>query len=83
MKKKEVGAVELVAIPSDKFAVENRNELLYLMCELEILDRDILVRKFFQGMENEEIARHMGLKEATVANRISYALGLREQWGSS
>lgn len=81
--KKEVEAAAVLAISPEKFVMENRNELLYLMCELEILDRDILVRKFFQGMANDEIAIHMGLKESTVSDRISYALGLRNDWISS
>ncbi|RNF41210.1 sigma factor-like helix-turn-helix DNA-binding protein [Planococcus salinus] len=80
MKKNDVESGELLPDSPEKFAKDNRNELLYLMCDLEILDRDILVRRFFQGMENEEIARHMGLKEAAVAERIAYAIGLRNDW---
>lgn len=53
---------------------EERIGLLKLMCELEILDRDILVRKFLQGMASEEIALHMGLKSLTVDNRIDHAI---------
>lgn len=78
--KKEVGEKDFLQISPEQFAKENRNELLYLMCELEILDRDILVRKFFQGMENKEIAVHMGLKESTVESRIAYAIGLQKHW---
>ena len=80
MKKNDAGVEGLLPNSPEKFAKENRNELLYLMCDLEILDRDILVRKFFQGMENEEIARQMGLKKAAVADRITYAIGLRNDW---
>ncbi|MGB6406998.1 MAG: sigma factor-like helix-turn-helix DNA-binding protein [Planococcus donghaensis] len=80
MKGNEVGAGCLVAIEPEKFVMENRNELLHLMCELEVLDRDILIRRFFLGMENEEIAIQMGLTASTVDNRIIYAVGLRNHW---
>ncbi|OED32371.1 RNA polymerase subunit sigma-70 [Planococcus maritimus] len=49
---------------------ENKNELLQLMAEMNVLDRDILVMKFFLEMTNEEIALHMGLTKAAIDNRI-------------
>lgn len=49
---------------------ENKNEFLRLMSELSMLDRDILVMKFFLDMTNEEIANNIGATKATVDNRI-------------
>lgn len=80
MKGNDVGTGNLGPVIPEKFTMENKNELLHLMCELEVLDRDILIRKFFLGMENEEIAIHMGLTPSTVDTRITYAIGLRNHW---
>ena len=38
--------------------------------EMNVLDRDILVMKFFLDMTNEEIALHMGLTKAAIDKRI-------------
>lgn len=53
---------------------EHKTELLILMSKAGVLDRDILVRKFFQDMLNEEIARDMGLIKQVVDDRICTAL---------
>lgn len=53
---------------------EHKTELLKLMSKTGVLDRDILVRKFFQDMLNEEIARDMGLIKQVVDDRICTAL---------
>lgn len=53
------------------------------MCELGTLDRDILVRKFFQGMDNLEIAKQMGLDESSVAFRIEHAITLLKFFGDA
>lgn len=53
---------------------ERKNELLCFMSKIGILDRDILVRKFFLHMPNEEIARDMGLVVHVVDERIYHAV---------
>ncbi|WP_198038582.1 sigma-70 family RNA polymerase sigma factor [Planococcus lenghuensis] len=51
-----------------------RHELLKLMSEVGVLDRDILVMKFIHGSSNKEIAMNMGLVQCTVEDRIYKAL---------
>ena len=53
---------------------ERKNELLRFMSKIGILDRDILVRKFFLHMPNEEIANDMGLIVRVVDERVYHAL---------
>jgi RNA polymerase sigma factor (sigma-70 family) len=63
-----------LSIEEELLNKEKRQELLKLMCELGVLDRDVLVMKFIQGSSNEEIAKRMGMFQATVENRIYKAL---------
>lgn len=51
-------------------ARRNRFELLKLLSELEMLDRDIIVMKLIQGYSHEEIAVHLGVFKYSVENRI-------------
>lgn len=53
---------------------EKRHELLKLMSELGVLDRDVLVMKFIQGNSSEEIAIKTGMFQDTVEKRIYHAL---------
>jgi RNA polymerase sigma-70 factor, ECF subfamily len=50
--------------------VENIEELLVLMDELEPMDREILLLKFFLGARTEDIASQFGLTRAAIDNRI-------------
>lgn len=57
-------------IEEELLARRNRFELLKLLSELEMLDRDILVMRLIQGHSHEEIAVHLGLFKYSVENRI-------------
>lgn len=50
---------------------KHKNELLKFMSKVGVLDRDILVMKFFQDMPEEEIAKNMGLVQQTIKDRIN------------
>lgn len=49
---------------------ENRNELLTLINQLEPIDRDIFIMKFFLSMKTAEIAKQLGLTNTSVDNRV-------------
>jgi RNA polymerase sigma-70 factor, ECF subfamily len=51
-------------------SVENKNELIKLINQLEPLERDILIMKFFLGLKSEEISIKLGLTKASIDNRI-------------
>lgn len=63
-----------LSIEEEWLTKEKRHELLKLMCELGVLDRDILVMKFIQGRSSEEIAIHTGMVQCTVEDRIYQAI---------
>ncbi|SFI78806.1 MULTISPECIES: sigma-70 family RNA polymerase sigma factor [unclassified Bacillus (in: firmicutes)] len=57
--------------PEDELIlVEDRNELIKLMNQLEPMDREIFIMKFFLGLKTEDIAQKFGLTRAAVDNRI-------------
>ena len=74
MKEKEWNVAEIPPAEVYMITKDERDDLLKLMCDLEILDRDIIVRKFFQYMPSKDIAIHMGLRESTVDKRINYVM---------
>ncbi|GIN96598.1 DNA-directed RNA polymerase sigma-70 factor [Siminovitchia terrae] len=51
-------------------AAENKKELIKLINQLESVDRDIFIMKFFLGFKTEEISKKLGITRAAVDNRI-------------
>ena len=49
---------------------ENRSEVINLLNELEPLDRDIFIMKFFLGVKAEDIGRKLGLSKSAVDSRV-------------
>ncbi|MGL5354482.1 MAG: sigma factor-like helix-turn-helix DNA-binding protein, partial [Clostridium sp.] len=49
---------------------ENRSEVINLLNELEPLDRDIFIMKFFLGLKAEDIGVKVGLSKSAVDSRI-------------
>jgi RNA polymerase sigma-70 factor, ECF subfamily len=50
--------------------VEDKNELLKLINQLEPVEREIFIMKFFLGLKSEDISIKLGLTKASVDNRI-------------
>lgn len=50
--------------------MEDRAELVRLINELDPVDRDIFIMKFFLGLKTEEIAGKLGMTRASIDNRI-------------
>ncbi|MEC2077140.1 sigma-70 family RNA polymerase sigma factor [Metabacillus fastidiosus] len=50
--------------------LENRAELMKLINELDELDRNIFMMKYFLGIKSEEIAVKLDMTKASVDNRI-------------
>lgn len=51
-------------------AAENKNELIKLINQMDPVDRDIFIMKFFLGFKTEEISKKLGMTRAAVDNRI-------------
>lgn len=66
----DVEAGSTHSVENEILLTEDKNELLKLMSGFEVMDRDILVMKFFLDMTSEEIATNIGLTKAAVDNRI-------------
>lgn len=49
---------------------ENRNEIIKLLNELEPLDRDIFIMKFFLGLKAEHIGEKLNLSKSAIDSRI-------------
>ena len=49
---------------------EEKNELLFAISKLDVLDRDIFMMKYFMELSNIEIADVLGLTKAAVDNRL-------------
>jgi len=49
---------------------EEKNELLLAISQLEEIDRDIFMMKYYMELSNIEIAGHLGLTKAAVDNRL-------------
>lgn len=49
---------------------ENRVEVINLLNELDPLDRNIFIMKFFMGLKAEEIGKKLGLTKSSVDSRI-------------
>ncbi|MEK4229625.1 sigma-70 family RNA polymerase sigma factor [Solibacillus sp. FSL H8-0538] len=51
-------------------AREQRNELLFEVAQLDELDRDIFMMKYYLDMKNAEIAETLAITKAAVDNRL-------------
>jgi RNA polymerase sigma-70 factor, ECF subfamily len=49
---------------------EDKNELIKLINDLEPVERDIFIMKFFLGLRTEDISLRLGITKASVDNRI-------------
>jgi len=49
---------------------ENKNELIKLINNLEPVERDIFIMKFFLGFKTEEISIRLGMTKSSIENRI-------------
>ncbi|KGR85414.1 sigma-70 family RNA polymerase sigma factor [Lysinibacillus odysseyi] len=49
---------------------EEKNELLFAIGQLDVIDRDIFMMKYFMELSNSEIADALGLTKAAVDNRL-------------
>ena len=49
---------------------EEKNELLFAISQLDAIDRDIFMMKYYLELTNLEIANHLGLSKAAVDNRL-------------
>ncbi|MFK9090902.1 sigma-70 family RNA polymerase sigma factor [Bacillus salipaludis] len=58
------------SIEDELIILENRTELIKLLNQLEPMERDIFIMKFFLGLKTEEIAVKLGLTKASIDNRI-------------
>ncbi|MEO4053135.1 sigma-70 family RNA polymerase sigma factor [Solibacillus sp. CAU 1738] len=58
------------SIEKDLVRIENRSELMQLINQLEPIDQQIFIRKFFLGENTEEIAYSLGKTKASIDNRI-------------
>ncbi|AJS58366.1 sigma-70 family RNA polymerase sigma factor [Paenibacillus sp. IHBB 10380] len=50
--------------------LEDRTELITLINQLEPVERDIFIMKFFLGLNTEEISTKLGMTKAAIDNRI-------------
>ena len=50
--------------------LEDRTELIKLINQLEPVEREIFIMKFFLGLKTEEIAKKLGLTNASIDNRV-------------
>jgi RNA polymerase sigma-70 factor, ECF subfamily len=61
--------------PSDSIEKElerkvSRSELMQLINQLDLIDQQIFIRRFFLGENTEDIARKLGKTKASIDNRI-------------
>ncbi|MDX8365345.1 sigma-70 family RNA polymerase sigma factor [Cytobacillus sp. IB215665] len=66
----EMDITEGKSVEDELIMAEDRAELLQLINELEPVDRNIFIMKFFLGLNNEEISQKVGLTKSSVDNRI-------------
>jgi RNA polymerase sigma-70 factor, ECF subfamily len=58
------------SIEDEIIFLEKRTELLNLINQLEPVERDIFIMKFFLGLNSEEISTKLGLTKSSIDNRI-------------
>ena len=61
---------EFLSMEDMLIIAENRKEVIALLNELEKVDKNIFILKYFLGYQNVEIADKLGLTKAAVDNRI-------------
>ena len=49
---------------------ENKNELIKLINELEPIEREIFIMKYFLGLKTEDISVRLGMTKTSIDNRI-------------
>lgn len=49
---------------------EDRNEILLAICQLDDIDREIFIMKYYLELPNSKIAENLGLSKAAVDNRL-------------
>lgn len=49
---------------------ENQNDVMKLLNELELIDKEIFIMKYFLGLKAEEIGKRVNLSKASVDSRI-------------
>ncbi|MCJ8007087.1 sigma-70 family RNA polymerase sigma factor [Lederbergia wuyishanensis] len=59
-------------LQTDRFILqqEEKSELLLAISQLEEIDRNIFVMKYYMELPNNEIAENLGLSKAAVDNRL-------------
>ena len=58
------------SIEDELLFLEKRTEIINLINQLEPLERDIFIMKFFLCLKTEEISMKLGLTKASIDNRI-------------
>lgn len=74
-KRIEITSIELdfksdKSIEDELIVLEKRTELINLINQLEPLEREIFIMKFFLGLKSEEISLKLGITKASIDNRI-------------
>lgn len=49
---------------------ENQNDVMKLLNELELIDKEIFIMKYFLGLKAEEIGKRLNLSKSSVDSRI-------------
>lgn len=61
---------------------EDRLDLVSAMRKLQVRDRELIALKFFAGLENDQIARVMGISRSNAGTQLHRAISrLREEMG--
>jgi RNA polymerase sigma-70 factor, ECF subfamily len=50
--------------------MEDKSELIQLINQLDTVDREIFIMKYFLGLRTDEISDKLGLTESSISNRI-------------
>ena len=58
------------SVEDELIKLEDKSELIKLINQLDPLDRDIFIMKFFLGLKTEHISIKLGLTKASIDNRI-------------
>lgn len=59
-----------LSVEDELIRAEDRTELIMLINQLEPLDRDIFLMKFFLGYKTADISRKTGLSTTAIDNRV-------------
>ncbi|MCM3666397.1 sigma-70 family RNA polymerase sigma factor [Mesobacillus subterraneus] len=60
----------VISAEEEYFIQQSTEDLLKMMNQLDNIDREIFIMKYFLNMKNSEIANQLGLSKASVDNRI-------------